>query len=54
MPNKFVYDQLGSLVGLEEYVFIVGTEDWPAVAVQLVPRQTHRGGLGAPIAKLTE
>ena len=36
MPNKFVYDQLGSLVGLEEGGYIVGTGDWPAVAIQLV------------------
>ena len=36
MPNKFVYDQLGSPVGLEEGVYIVGTRDWPAVAAQLV------------------
>ena len=36
MPNKFVCDQLGSLVGLEEGVCIVGVEDWLAVAVQLI------------------
>ena len=36
MPNKFVCDQLGSLVGLEEGVCIVGVGDWLAVAVRLV------------------
>ena len=36
MPNKFVCDQLGSLVGLEEDVCIVGVGDWLAVAVHLI------------------
>ena len=36
MPNKFVYDQLGSPAGLEVGVYIVDTEGWPAVATQLI------------------
>ena len=33
MPNKFVCDQLGVLVELEEGACIAGVEDWLAVAV---------------------